>query len=119
LNKSVGFFKELGFNASQKPSLMASISEEPHKDKEKIIKYLESGVLFMARGGFEMDVINPSDEIIGHGHIMTDGVWEWQDILAYYVRRYNVVLDEEFLRYMASKDWKVPKEHEIDLDGFE
>ena len=63
----------------------------------KIVKYLQSGIVLAACGSVVEDIINPQNGIIGTPDDLTDGTWMWPADLSYYVERYDLKLDEEFL----------------------
>ena len=51
------------------------------------------------------------------------GKWAWSGVLSYYVRNYNLKLNDDFLETMVLNEWKIPiSENELDysdmvLDG--
>jgi len=114
--KKIGFFSELMHGDDDGPKLKNQIRDKSGEEEVSIIKYLNSGILYIASPGIVMDVLQESDNIICAPHIFTDGVWAWPGDLSYYVKNYHVELPQEFMEYVERKDYKIPSEGEIDLE---
>jgi len=82
--------------------------EPPHPDKDKIIDYLESGVLFGQTSVHD----NMNGESFGTT-ILTDGTWIWDNLLTEYVENRNLKIEDAFLQHMKNNQWEVP---ELDMD---
>jgi len=114
----VGFFRELRHGMPDGPQLRSVVSKSPHQNEDRIVRYLRSGVLFIATPGFVEDVLAPG-QIIGSAHIFTDGVWVWPGDLAHYVEKYHVRLPAEFVAHMEDQNWTIPNEESVSLDLLE
>ena len=86
---------------SDKNYIREIMSETPLKDKNKILNHLRKGTITAAAAGRARDVI--SGEIIdGELTYLTDGVYEWRSDIPYYVDKYNVRLNDDFIHYVMS-----------------
>ena len=79
-----------------------------HPKKTEIIDYLRNGATLIAAPGLAKDVLSDSSEIIDELCILTDGQWAWPSDLAYYVEKYSVGLDDDFVQWMQIQNWKLP-----------
>ncbi|MBD5394294.1 MAG: hypothetical protein HDR71_08475 [Lachnospiraceae bacterium] len=100
-------------------SLKENISDEPQFNEDKIIKYLEEGVIYCVSPGLTTDILGKSNEIIDSLKILTDGEWIWPSDLSYYVKKYHVKLNEKFILHMQNAYWTVPNRQEIKLEQLE
>ena len=95
---------------------LASISD-------KVCAYLDSGLPLIVSPGTVLDIIDETKGSAGSPSILTDGKWAWSGVLSYYVKNYNLRLNDEFLETMISNGWQLPiSENELDysninLDG--
>lgn len=106
--KVVGFFRELPHGLANEPSLKNAIRDTAGEHEEDVVRYLESGVVFIASPGIVRDVLNERGPI-GSGTVHTDGVWAWPDDLAYYVSHYHVALPKDFVAHAERNHWKAPE----------
>lgn len=111
--KSIGFFKELPHGDIDGLSMKSLISSTRLMDKNKIVEYLRNGELMIASPGLAIDVLSDSQPIIGELCILTDGKWAWPSDLAYFVEKYSIELNNEFIDWMKYNQWKVPKSIDI------
>ena len=109
-------FRELGGGANA-PSLKDVCSLVPLPDRTEVVKYLSSAPPFVACPGVEGDVLDPSVRTAGPLHILTDGEWEWPALLAYYVRKYNIELPQDFLDHIRARNYVPPSFEEIDYNS--
>lgn len=116
--KRQGYFKEMQCGEDTDPSIFDFIHKSK-LNKDKIVKYLQSGIVLAACGSVVEDIINPQNGIIGTPDDLTDGTWMWPADLSYYVERYDLKLDEEFLDHMSKNSWKVPTDVVIDENDLE
>lgn len=116
--KRLGYYKELPYGNTTDPSILDHIDKEIANKKE-ICKYLQSGHILAACGGIVNDVICPEKGIVGSPDSVTDGVWTWHADLAYYVDKYDLLLDESFLEYIREKSWEIPNDLDIDYDNIQ
>lgn len=76
-------------------------SDKPMKDKSKILQHLRSGTVTAAAAGHARDVF--SGEVIdGELTYQTDGIYEWRSDIPYYVDKYNMQLNKDFVEYVMS-----------------
>jgi hypothetical protein len=106
--KRIGFFPELSTSPSEATSLKNAVRDTGSADESKIVTYLGSGVVFIARPGIERDVLDDEHPIIGSGHLRTDGIWLWPEVLSHYVSTYHVRLRDEFVEHLRAMSWKLP-----------
>lgn len=114
-----GFFKEMPYGEEDDPSIFDFIQKEEETEKERICQYLEEGSVLAACGGIVPDIINPQHGVAGCPNIVTDGIWIWPGDLVYYVKEYNLRLDEEFIRTMRENNWHVKNPVNISIEDFE
>lgn len=117
--RKFGFFQELKYGDIDGGSLNSLISDTSSEEEEKIINYLKNGLCMIAASFLEKDILNPSEVIIGVPDILTDGVWAWPRTLAYYVKRYHVVLSSDFVAHMLQNRWTVPDEKSLNQNELE
>ena len=113
--KKVGAFCELPHGDKANGLSLRECISTPHEAEAKIIQYLESGVLWIARMGLTRDVLDESSEFVTSSHVLTDGTWVWYEDLAYYVEKYHVQLPNEFIEHMKMNNWTVPPEDQVDV----
>ncbi len=114
-----GYFREMPHGLDSDPSIKDYINYSYDKDyKDNICNYLETGIPVAICAGTVEDVIDPSSGNAGVPSSYTDGTWIWPGDLVYYVRKYNLKLDEEFTDTMSNNEWTIPiKEEDVDLDN--
>lgn len=105
--KRQGFFKEMPHGKSDDPSIFKYIQQEENADEEKIVNYLKQGIVLVACGGFVHDMIEPNNGIAGCPDMLTDGTWLWPGDLPYYVKKYHIILEPEFIETMKKNEWVV------------
>ena len=85
------------------PSIRDFFSDDPYPEKYRIAAYLRNGNDSLLAGGSNRDVI--TGEAIPLASIFrNDGVYSWHQSLAYYVEKYNLILPEDFMNHILSKD---------------
>lgn len=119
----VGYFKEMLDGSPSDPSIKDYVNKGANELADKICAYLDSGLPLIVSPGTVPDVIDEIKGNAGSPSILTDGKWAWSGVLSYYVKNYNLQLDDKFIDTMISNDWKIPiQENELDyssvlLDG--
>src|SRR5438105_2097317 len=63
--RQVGFFRELSCGEPDGPSLAASVSATPHREEDKIVAYLEHGVVFVVSPCIIRGIVSPDAPLIG------------------------------------------------------
>lgn len=104
--KQIDKYREFGHEGG--PSILPLRGKGTWADKEKIVRYLARGKLMVGSPGLERDVFDPSRTAASLS-IRTDGTYAWHDLLAYYVRNYDVALPPEFEEHMARNKYEVPE----------
>lgn len=117
--KTVGFFRELRHGEENGSSLIENIDDKPKAYENKLIEYLQNGILFIFSPCTVTDVLSKEDVIIGRPDVLTDGVWAWSGDLAYYIKKYHVNLSDDFINHVKCNNWKVPDEATVNLDDLE
>lgn len=117
--KRQGFYKEMPHGKSGDPSIFEFIQNKESINEEKIVSYLKQGIVLVSCGGVVNDIINPDDGIAGCPNMMTDGTWVWPGDLAYYVKKYHIQLEAEFIKTMQKNKWTVIDSSQIDFDDIE
>lgn len=120
---SVGYFKEMFDGSPSDPSIKDYVNKGTSSLIDKICAYLDNGVPLIVSPGTALDVIDEAKGVAGSPSILTDGKWAWSGVLSYYVKNYNIQLNDEFIETMIENGWKIPVcEKEFDyssilLDG--
>lgn len=109
-----GFFRELSHGLPDGPSLLESVSPEPHPDEDRIIAYLERGAVLAVSGVLARDVLSEDHTVISVLQTQTDGTWTWSSDLAYYVRTYHARVPAELISHASDLGWVPP---ELDDDA--
>jgi hypothetical protein len=107
--------KEVGFYRSAE-EVRAAARPVENPWERMAVRYLEQGRVVLASPGWADDLLDEQVTMICRYSTLTDGTWIWPSDLAYYVRTYHVVLPEDFLRHMASRDWVVPGIDDAELE---
>lgn len=77
------------------------MSDTPLQNKSKILNHLKAGTVTAVAAGSAHDVL--SGEVIdGELTLLTDGVYEWRSDILYYVDKYNVRLNDDFIQHVMS-----------------
>lgn len=113
--KRVGFFRELRYGDEHGMSLKEAVCNISSKNEDKIVEYLNNGMVLCVTAGLVPDILDESKGIIGNLKIITDGEWAWPSDLSYYVKAYHVKLDVDFIKHIKKNDWIMPQQKDIDL----
>ena len=120
---SVGYFREMLDGRPSDPYIREYVDKGNYSIIDKVCEYLDSGLPLILSPGMVSDIIDEAKGSAGSPSILTDGKWAWSGVLSYYVKNYNLLLDNEFISTMMENDWKIPiRENELDystitLDG--
>ena len=120
---SVGYFREMPDGSPSAPPIKDYIVKGNASIIDKVCAYLDSGLPLIVSPGMALDIIDETKGSAGTLSILTDGKWAWSDVLSYYIKNYNLRLNDEFLETMISNGWQVQiSESELDysninLDG--
>lgn len=101
--KQIGFFRELPHGDPDGPSLHSSRRNEAEEDEEALTTYLAKGSTYIISPGPVWDVVDGSGPI-GTATILTDGEWIWPSDLFYYLGKYHVLLDPEFVKHVKNSE---------------
>ena len=124
--KLVGFIKEYN-QIKEAISLTELVSDnsELYTNSEKVINYLNNGVLLLGWMGYFIDV--KSKKLIAPDSYHTDGIWVWPSYYTYYLEMYPFIkINPEFLAHMEGRNFemnvdanfdnrKIKKEEELSL----
>jgi hypothetical protein len=103
--KLLGFIKEYN-NIKDAVNLDIWLNEKSsiNTDSEKILQYLDQGVLLLSWMGYFTDV--KTKELIAPDSYYTDGVWVWPSYLPYYLKKdSSLVIDKEFIEYLKNRNF--------------
>ncbi|MDX2730990.1 hypothetical protein [Streptomyces sp. PA03-2a] len=117
--ENLGFFKEFPHGDVEGPSLLECVAKGDVRIQALIADYLEGGAMLAVTAQRVLDVLSDERRDAGPLAIMTDGVWMWPADLAYYVRRYNIALPEDFISHARSLNWVAPDLSPADLLAIE
>ena len=111
LVRPVGFYSELD---ERNPSLYVgsiadAIRDSASANEAEIVRYLESGITLIDIMEAGKDVISGDEYVTGCSSVLTDGTWIWRLDLPYYVNRYHLSLDSDFLDHLAKLGYVMPQ----------
>lgn len=112
--KLVGFVKEYN-NLPEGKSLSEFLNSKSMEatDTEKILNYLNQGVLLLAWMGYFVDI--ETKELIAPDSYFTDGIWVWPSYFPYYIKKYPTVeFDKEFVKYIKDKGFNFSIERDFE-----
>ncbi len=123
--KSIGFYKEMSQGKETDPSIFDVVKKGDPALVDKICNYLSNGTTVIVCPGITTDVIDETAGVAGTGSSCTDGIWLWPDDLAYYIRKYNIALPDDFMNTMKANNWDNPggdidlSNEDLTIDGIE
>lgn len=117
--KRQGFYKEMPHGDKNDPSILQFIRDEGDLEESRICQYLKEGTVVIACGGIVKDIVNADNGIAGCPNMLTDGIWLWPGDLAYYVKRYHLKLNKDFIKSMRDNNWHIKDIPNIDYDNLE
>jgi hypothetical protein len=104
----VGNFRETGWDDEPSaPSLVECRGKRRNGHKDEVVRYLRAGKRLSASPGSVRDHFEPSRRA-GSMSSLTDGVYVWPELLAYYVEQHDTLLPDDFEEHMQRNDWEVP-----------
>jgi hypothetical protein len=110
----VGFFRELEHGDISEASLEESRASTFSHDEERLVAYLEHGILFIPSTEVAEDwLADDSDIVIGPPHVLTDGKYAWPADLPYYVRNYHVRLPKHFVMHVHRSGFQIPADVDV------
>ena len=86
--------------------LVESGSCKPLKDKKKVVRYIRFGSTIAWTLHVPFDVLEP-DVMIGSESILSDGEWAWHKSFAYYIKKYDVPIHDEFLQKVRRNRYRI------------
>jgi len=110
----LGFWLEYRKNTSEKSLGDEAFGQDYGSLKEKIIQYLQGGINLLSLRTIFYD-IKDKDEM-GVPVIYTDGEWLWTTEYIYYIDKYDLKIDQAFLKYLLNRSFKLPTKEDIGMD---
>ncbi len=98
----VGRFREI-YKDDSLPSIYDFVSEKHYKDKDLVLKYLKNGKKSAVAPAKVKDVI-AKEYINIELCCYTDGCYAWRSDLIYYVDKYNLKLDDGFVKHIKQRN---------------
>ncbi len=93
-----------GTDIAKGPTItVASRSKLENEQKAKVLAYLKSGTLVMAARHLEDDLLNPELKAATATYV-TDGAYVWSGRVEYYLAKYDLAPDLEFVNYVLTKN---------------
>jgi hypothetical protein len=80
----------------------------------RIAHYLKSCPLWIYSPGIIYSSFQNGD-IAGSGSILTDGIWAWDDTMAYYVLHHRISPPSGFINHLRHKKYIPPSDKEVDV----
>ena len=109
--QTAGMFIELSQGSHPMPALSIKdhIAPQPLPDKDQVVAYLKAGYFLIDMMDLENDPLDPTRQVMNGSSILTDGEWLWRKDFAYYVRKHNVAVPEDFLARIRGNGYAVPE----------
>lgn len=101
----IGFYSEISKDESDKEHIKDYINKFKSKNKQKVLNYLNNGICLVACGGTFPDIIDDKKDVKLNHDFLTDGEYVWYRDISYYVDKYNVYIDENFLRKIDERNY--------------
>lgn len=104
----VGNFIEFGYD--HHPNAQSVVEQRGKRTadhKAEVVAYLRGAPTLIMSPGFDEDLFDPK-KLAGTRSVVTDGVYAWPKLLAYYVDTYDVRLPDKFEAHMQRRAWKLP-----------
>ena len=90
-------------------TLAGARTEGSAENEERLVEYLRQGCVLAAGAGLaEDDLLDPNVRRVTSQDLLTDGHWLWDAALPYYVAKYHVRLQEEFVRDAEARGFIPP-----------
>lgn len=99
--KYITDYKELHGNINV--SLLDHLSEKPIEGKQKILSYLKNGKSDGVRCSGIFDYVD-NDPQFDTIHLFTDGEYYWNSEEIYHFEKYNMKLDDDFVKKVLSNN---------------
>ncbi|MEV0342796.1 hypothetical protein AB0H49_27595 [Nocardia sp. NPDC050713] len=74
--------------------------------KERILGFLRGGAVILAANGKSVDMIDATNGKVVPRVYKTDGAWIWTAAARYYLEKYDIAPEDEFLLYIASHGYQ-------------
>ena len=99
-----------GFDAAGRPTIAPErrMITDP-EEKRKIRGYLQSGTVLQAFAGRAPDMFDPDRGNVVPANTLTDGTWVWQDGIVYYLDKYDLAPEPEFLEHIVAAGYQCPE----------
>jgi len=88
----------------QNPPLRAA--RLPDDEAARVGAYLEAGAVVMHTTARGVDILDGDEQVVPLT-IRTDGEYVWTGPVTYYVQKYGVAPDADFLAYLKARDYVV------------
>jgi hypothetical protein len=83
---------------------LGTLDEE---DKLKLVEYLVGGFPLEGTSARTPDLLDPQAPAQVPSGWRTDGTWIWQAALSYYVNKYGVAPESQFLEHVRERDFEL------------
>ena len=84
-------------------TLARSIPKEKPDYYNKMLDYLKSGIVISAMAHINHDVFT-GEKIPYEACVYTDGKYRWTSEIIYYVEKYNLILEKEFINHILKEE---------------
>lgn len=95
----IGLFREK--NGGNNPPFAKMRDSLTKSEKDKLVRYLKNAECIAAMPAIFRDAFT-GEIITGDTVILSDGEYEWFSDIPYYVEKYDMKLDEEFVKKALS-----------------
>ena len=99
--KVIGKYKEI-YHDEDLPSIYDNISENELPEKNKILAFMKSAKILAAASGNITDLIS-NQQISDELSFKSNEDYAWRSDVEYYFEKYNLKLDDSFIRFVLSK----------------
>ena len=88
------------FGVPNADSITKYFSKTPYEHKNEVISYMKTSGKEKCVCGLAYDVV--TGEVIGTRKIIHDNKYSWTSYLIYYIEKYNLKLNDEFIQHVLS-----------------
>ncbi|MFD3744475.1 hypothetical protein [Nocardia sp. NPDC058633] len=84
-------------------------------ERERIAAFLDGGLLVIRTTGLSADQLSSNDEQIVPMSYASDGAWVWHCGASYYLKKYGIGPQPEFLRHIENREYvaNIPSKDEL------
>lgn len=108
----LGFIREYEQNNSLKKFKEYKLFEKNSR-KAQVLKYLRNGIPIATKMHIIESLKNDDDTILGGIIYFSDGFWIWTNYYIYYLDRYDMEIDIDFINHLHNNKFEIKDTNSI------